>query len=108
LRLAKKRWEVFQNLTGELMKRLIEKLSLVVIALWVGHGCVTSSGTTHLPIHKRPVIPFAVEQPHKAFIGCGDDYFCISPEHLQGLRRYTIEMDALVRKYEHATEVFND
>jgi len=49
-----------------------------------------------------------VEQPHKAFIGCGDDYFCISPEHLQGLRRYTIEMDALVRKYEHATEVFND
>tara|TARA_R100001594_G_C3996518_1_gene253636 strand:- start:228 stop:350 length:123 start_codon:yes stop_codon:yes gene_type:complete len=39
---------------------------------------------------------------------CGDDYFCISPEHLQGLRDYTIRMDALVRKYENATEVFNE
>jgi len=71
-------------------------------------GCVSSSGTALLPVHKRPVIPFAIEQPHKAFIKCGDDYFCISPEHLSGLREYTIRMDALVRKYENATNVFND
>jgi len=78
------------------------------MALLAGHGCVSSSGTTHLPIHKRPVIPYAVAEPHKAFLKCGDDYFCITPEHLQGLRDYTIRMDALVRKYENATEVFNE
>ena len=89
------------------MKRQIKKY-IIAMALFLGLGCVSSSGTTHLPIHKRPVIPFAVAEPHKAFIGCGDDYFCISPEHLDGLRKYTIEMDALVRKYENATEVFNE
>ena len=78
------------------------------MALLVGLGCVSSGATVQLPLHKRPVIPFAVAQPHKAFIGCGDDYFCISPEHLQGLRDYTIRMDALVRKYERQTEAFNE
>ena len=78
------------------------------MALFLGLGCASSSGTTVLPIHKRPYIPFAVEQPHKAFLKCGDDYYCISPEHLQGLRTYTIQMEAIVTKYENATLTFND
>ncbi len=82
--------------------------SIVVMALLLGLGCVSSNGIAHLPIHKRPYIPFAIEQPQKAFLKCGDDYLCISPEHLEGLRVYTIEMEAIVTKYENATMTFND
>lgn len=85
----------------------MKRLSLAIVLL-AALGCASKGGKALLPIHKRPTIPYAVEQPHKAFLKCGDDYFCISPEHLQGLRVYTIEMDALVRKYENAVNVFND
>ena len=71
-------------------------------------GCVSSGGTALLPIHKRPYLPLAVSEPSKVFIRCGDDYICLTEENLQALKVYTIEMDALVRKYENATNVFNE
>ena len=81
---------------------------ILVLALLLGLGCVSSGGTTLLPIHKRPYLPPAIEEPQNVFLKCGDDYFCIAPEHLDQLKVYTIEMDALVRKYENATKVFNE
>ena len=50
----------------------------------------------------------AVSEPSKVFIRCGDDYICLTEEHLQALKVYTIEMEALVTKYENATQVFNE
>lgn len=70
-------------------------------------GCVSSSGTALLPIHKRPDLPKAITEPHEVFLKCGE-YYCVDEVHLEQLRVYTIEMDALVKKYENATEVFNE
>ncbi len=81
---------------------------VIILTLYLLPGCVGGNKSGAFPIHARPVIPYAVAQPHKAFIMCGDDYFCITPEHLQGLRVYTIQMDSLVRKYENATSVINE
>ena len=81
---------------------------ILVMALFLGLGCASGGGTALLPIHKRPNVPRAIQEPQEVFLKCGDDYFCIAPEHLEQLRVYTIEMDALVRKYENATEVFNE
>jgi hypothetical protein len=91
------------------MKRLMKKFMVMIpiMALLLGLGCVSSKGAAYLPIHKRPYAPFAIEQPQKAFLKCGDDYWCISLEHLEGLRVYTIEMEAIVTKYENATMTFN-
>lgn len=71
-------------------------------------GCVSTSSKGSFPIHARPMLPRAVAEPAKVFLKCGDDYYCISPEHLEQLRVYVIEMDGLVRKYENATQVFNE
>ena len=83
---------------------------MLVIILFValGSGCVSSGSGGPYTVHARPPLPFAVTTPHKAFIKCGDDYYCISPEHLESLRVFVIEMDSLVRKYEHATEIINN
>ena len=82
---------------------------LVIIPLVaLGIGCAASSGTPQFPIHARPYVPMAVSAPSEVFLKCGDDYFCISPEHLDGLREYTIRMDSLVIKYEKATEILNN
>ena len=72
-------------------------------------GCVSGiSGKELFPIHARPVLPKALVEPEKAFVKCGDDYYCITPENLEGLRVYILSMQSLVNKYEHATEVLND
>ena len=83
---------------------------MLVIILFVVLGlesCRSSGGGPYI-IHNRPPLPFAVTSPHKAFIKCGDDYYCISPEHLESLRVVVVKMDSLVRKYEHATEILNN
>ena len=79
-----------------------------MIVLLLGLGCASGGGTALLPIHKRPYLPMAVSEPSKVFIRCGDDYICLTEEHLQALKVYTIEMEALVTKYENATQVFNE
>jgi hypothetical protein len=82
----------------------------VIILILLGLlGCVSGiSGKELLPIHARPIIPKALLEPERTFQICGDDYFCISPEDLDGLRIYILSMQSLVNKYEHATEVLND
>lgn len=82
-------------------------LATILILLWV-LGCASGSNQGAYPIHARPVLPKAIVEPAKVFLKCGDDYFCIAPEHLEELRVYTIEMDSLVRKYEYATGVINE
>ena len=47
-------------------------------------------------------------QPEETFVPCGDDFYCITPEDLEGLRIYLLSMQSLLNKYEHATEVLND
>ena len=81
----------------------------IILVLCVLLGCVSGiSGKELFPIHARPILPKALLEPEKAFQMCGDDYFCISPEDLNGLRIYTLSMQSLLNKYEHATEVLND
>ena len=93
------------------MKSLIDKYKMqVIILILLGLlGCVSGiSGKELFPIHARPILPKALLEPEKAFQMCGDDYFCISPEDLNGLRIYTLSMQSLLNKYEHATKVLND
>ena len=93
------------------MKRLIAKYKMqgIILALCLLLGCVSGiSGKELLPIHARPVLPKAMVQPEKAFITCGDDFYCITPEDLEGFRIYLLSMQSLVNKYEHATKVLND
>ena len=93
------------------MKSLIDKYKKqgIIIALCVLLGCVSGiSGKELLPIHARPILPNALISPSETFITCGDDFYCITPENLEGLRVYILSMQSLVNKYEHATEVLND
>ena len=72
-------------------------------------GCVSGiSGKELFPIHARPILPNALISPSETFITCGDDFYCITHENLEGLRVYILSMQSLVNKYEHATEVLND
>ena len=72
-------------------------------------GCVSGiSGKELFPIHARPILPNALISPAETFLPCGDDYYCITPENLEGLRVYILSMQSLLNKYEHATEVLND
>ena len=72
-------------------------------------GCVSGiSGKELLPIHARPILPKALVQPEKTFIKCGDDFYCITPEDLDGLRVWVLSTQSLINKYEHATEMLND
>jgi len=99
------------SLIEEKMKRLIAKYKTqgIIIALCVLLGCVSGiSGKELFPIHARPVLPKALVEPEKTFLKCGDDFYCITPENLEGLRVYLLSMQSLVNKYEHATEVLND
>ena len=81
----------------------------IILALCVLLGCVHGiSGKELFPIHARPVLPKAMVQPEETFISCGDDFYCITPEDLEGLRIYLLSMQSLLNKYEHATEVLND
>ena len=93
------------------MKRLIAKYKTqgIILALLVLLGCVSGiSGKELLPIHARPILPKALVQPEKTFIKCGDDFYCITPEDLDGLRVWVLSTQSLINKYEHATEVLND
>ena len=81
----------------------------ITLALCVLLGCVHGiSGKELLPIHARPILPNALVSPSETFLTCGDDYYCITLEDLEGLRVYILSMQSLVNKYEHATEVLND
>ena len=99
------------SLIGEKMKRLIAKYKTqgIILALCVLLGCVSGiSGKELFPIHARPILPQALISPSETFLTCGDDFYCITPEDLEGLRIYILSMQSLVNKYEHATEVLND
>jgi hypothetical protein len=99
------------SLIGEKMKSLIDKYKTqgIIIALCVLLGCVSGiSGKELFPLHARPILPNALISPSETFITCGDDFYCITPENLEGLRVYILSMQSLVNKYEHATEVLND
>ena len=99
------------SLIGKKMKSLIDKYKAqgIIIALCVLLGCVSGiSGKELFPIHARPILPNVLVEPEKTFLACGDDFYCITPENLEGLRVYILSMQSLVNKYEHATEVLND
>ena len=72
-------------------------------------GCVSGiSGKELFPIHARPILPKALVEPDKAFLKCGDDFYCVTPEDLEGLRVWVLSTQSLINKYEHATKVLND
>ena len=99
------------SLIGKKMKSLIDKYKTqgIIIALCVLLGCVSGiSGKELFPIHARPITPKALTSPSETFLRCGDDYYCITPEDLEGLRIYLLSMQSLLNKYEHATKVLND
>ena len=99
------------SLIGEKMKSLIDKYKTqgIILALCVLLGCVHGiSGKELLPIHARPILPNALISPSETFLTCGDDFYCIASEDLEGLRIYILSMQSLVNKYEHATKVLND
>ena len=99
------------SLIEEKMKRLIAKYKMqgIILILCGLLGCVSGiSGKELFPIHARPVLPKALVEPEKAFVKCGDDYYCIDTNDLESLRIWVLSMQSLLNKYEHQTEVLND
>ena len=99
------------SLIGGKIKSLIDKYKTqgIIIALCVLLGCVSGiSGKELFPIHARPILPQALISPSETFLTCGDDFYCIASEDLEGLLVYILSMQSLVNKYEHATKVLND
>ena len=93
------------------MKRLLSKYKAQVITIILLGllGCVSGISDKELfPIHARPVLPKALVEPEKAFVKCGDDYYCIYEQDLEHLRIWVISVQSLLNKYEHATEVLNN
>ena len=91
------------SLIGGKMKSLIDKYKTqgIILALCVLLGCVSGiSGKELFPIHARPILPNALISPSETFITCGDDFYCITPENLEGLRVYILSMQSLVNKYD--------
>ena len=99
------------SLIGLKMKRFLDKYKtqVTILILCVCLGCVSGiSGKELFPIHARPVLPKALVEPEKAFVKCGDDYYCIDTNDLESLRIWVLSMQSLLNKYEHQTEVLND
>ena len=77
-----------------------------MLILFAALGC--ASGTNvYYPLHPRPDYPVAVTEPSKVFLVCGDDYYCIAPEHLKSLREFIILQNSLIEKYEKNIELHN-
>jgi len=98
--------KISANITDRWIRIPRRKLLLIGVILFVALGC--GSGTNVLyPLHTRPEVPLAVYQPASAFIICGDDYYCIAPEHLEDLRKFIILQNSLIEKYEKNIELHN-
>ncbi len=69
-------------------------------------GCVQGTNVLY-PLHARPDYPRAVLSPSEVFLKCGDDYFCIAPEHLEDLRKFVILQGSLIEKYEENIRLHN-
>ena len=79
-------------------------------------GCVSGSNT-YYPLQKRPVVPNIAMGDPDVWVDCSSygsppeaiisKMYCVGEEHVKQLRRYVIEMDALVDKYENTLETHN-
>ena len=88
-----------------------------IILLFVALGCAIGS-KAHYPLYSYPTIPAALNEPHKVWLKCGaigtypeaveSDMYCVDPMYVEQLRVYIIELDAMVRKYEHTITTINE
>lgn len=78
----------------------------MMMALSVALGCAKGTNVLY-PLHPRPDYPMAITSPDKVFLSCGDDYLCVSPEHLEGLRKFVIRQNVLIEKYEENIKLHN-
>ena len=79
-------------------------------------GCVSGSNT-YYPLQKRPVVPSVAIGDPDVWVKCSSygsppeaivsRMYCVELVHVEELRRYIIEMDALVSKYENTIETHN-
>ena len=80
-------------------------------------GCGIGS-KAHYPLYPYPTLPKAINQPQEVWLKCGDagshpnavttEMYCVDPIHVEQLREFIIELDAMVRKYEHTITTIND
>ena len=92
------------------------RLIILGIILSLAHGCGTGS-KAHYPTYPYPRLPNAIKEPEKVWLSCGDmsrspkavtsDMICVDPVHVEQIRVFIIELDAVVRKYENAINTIN-
>jgi len=84
------------------------KYFLAVLLFLMG-GCTgaTFAGGSFV-IHPRPELPKALISPGETFQKCGDDFYCLTEEDLEGLRKWVVRIQGVVRKYENAQKIIND
>ena len=88
----------------------------LLFSLWLLlAGCSGGSAVgASFPIHPRPIPPKALVSPEKTFLKCGagtavaDDYYCVTGEDLEGLRKWVVRIQGVVEKYENATKAINN
>ena len=92
------------------------KLIILGIILSGGLGCGTGS-KAHYPLYPYPAVPKAVMEPQKVWLNCGDksrslraiesSMICIDPVHVEQLRVFIIQLDAVIKKYENTIKTIN-
>lgn len=82
---------------------------LLAVLLFLVGGCAgaTFAGGSFV-IHPRPELPKALVEPGKTFQKCGDDFYCLTSEDLEGLRKWVVRIQGVVEKYENAQNIIND
>mgnify|MGYP001171698770 FL=1 len=74
------------------------KKILLAVALFLPLGCGSATNVLY-PLYPWPDQPQAITEPEKTFIRCGDDFYCVSSEHLDALREFVIEQNGVIEKY---------
>jgi hypothetical protein len=101
------------NLIGKKTKLLA---SIWLISLLLALGCVSGSSGGY-PTFNYPLVPLAVSSPHDVWVKCSSlgapeaavisKMYCVDEGEYLDLRRFVIELDSLIVKYENTIKEIN-
>jgi hypothetical protein len=105
---------------GILMSSVDRKTKLLaiiwLIALSVALGCVSGSSGPY-PTYAYPQLPEAVSNPHEVWVKCSSlgapseavvsKMYCVNEDAYFELRKFVVELDSLVQKYENTINEIN-
>jgi len=90
--------------------------SIWLISLLLALGCVSGSSGGY-PTFNYPLVPLAVSSPHDVWVKCSSlgapeaavisKMYCVDEAAYLDLRRFVVELDSLIVKYENTIKEIN-